>query len=71
MLGNPKTREICEATHHEWKEEYYGYKCENCGEFIPYGSEPWEPDEEEGYRGPDIDRYNPFGFSPVVSEIRL
>jgi hypothetical protein len=46
MLGDTKKRELCEATHHEWKEEYYGYKCETCGEFIPYGCEPWAPPEE-------------------------
>ena len=37
-------RKLCEMTHHEWKEEYYGYKCETCGEFIPYGCEPWIDD---------------------------
>ena len=30
----------------EWGEGYYGYECV-CGNFIPYGSEPWMPDEEE------------------------
>lgn len=55
MLGDSKARQICEATHHEWKEEYYGYKCETCGEFIPYGCEPWMPldDEEEDYHSYD------------------
>jgi len=45
MLGDPKVRELCEATHHEWVEEYYGYKCETCGEFIPYSCEPWLDDD--------------------------
>ena len=33
----------CLPTQHSWKEEYYGYKCERCQTFIPYGSEPWLP----------------------------
>lgn len=31
----------------EWEEEYYGYRCKICGEFIPYGCEPWMPTDEE------------------------
>lgn len=31
----------CNPNQHVWKEEYYGYKCERCQTFIPYGSEPW------------------------------
>lgn len=30
---------------HEWIEQYYGYRCQ-CGEFIPYGCEPWLPEED-------------------------
>jgi hypothetical protein len=47
MSDREDKRRLCEMTHHEWKEEYYGYKCETCGEFIAYGCEPWidEPDE--------------------------
>lgn len=33
-------RQNCEIIGHRWIEEYYGYTCENCGEFIPYGCEP-------------------------------
>lgn len=36
----------------DYTEEYYGYKCKMCNHFIPYGCEPWLPDEclnEEGY----------------------
>ena len=33
-------------TQHSWKEEYYGYKCERCEMFVPYGSEPWLPVDE-------------------------
>ena len=36
----------CLPTQHSWKEEYYGYKCEACQMFIPYGSEPWLPVDE-------------------------
>lgn len=26
---------------HFFQENYYGYRCETCGLFIPFGSEPW------------------------------
>jgi hypothetical protein len=38
-----QAQEFCNATNHKWLEEYYGYVCENCGLFIPYGSAPWMP----------------------------
>lgn len=38
---------FCNATSHKYTEEYYGYVCENCGLFIPYGCEPWMPDDDE------------------------
>lgn len=44
MLGNGNP--ICDAIDHRWLEEYYGYKCENCGAFVPYGSEPWLDDDD-------------------------
>lgn len=47
MLGDSNKKHLCEMTHHEWKEEYYGLRCETCGEFIPDGCEPWMPDEDE------------------------
>ena len=36
----------CETSNyqHTWREVYYGYKCEACGEFIPHGCEPWAQD---------------------------
>lgn len=40
----------CNAFEHHWREVYYGYECEICGEFIPYGCEPWLDDEDEEYR---------------------
>jgi len=36
----------CLPTQHDWKEEYYGYKCLRCQLFVPFGSEPWLPGEE-------------------------
>jgi len=43
MSDREKAQEICNAINHRWEENYYGYSCENCGLFIPYGSEPWMP----------------------------
>ena len=40
-------KQICELTHHDWQEGYYGLECSQCGEFIPYGCEPWDTDQEE------------------------
>lgn len=40
-----KIQLFCEATYHKWVEGYYGYTCENCGDFIPYGCEPWIDDD--------------------------
>lgn len=31
----------------DWLEEYYGYRCRVCGAFVPFGCEPWAPDDEE------------------------
>lgn len=31
-----------------WEKEYYGYRCSVCGDFVPFGSEPWiERDDED------------------------
>ena len=30
----------------EWQEGYSGWECA-CGNFIPYGCEPWMPTEDE------------------------
>lgn len=32
----------------EWQEVYYGYKCVKCGTFVPFGSEPWMPLDNDG-----------------------
>lgn len=47
MSDREEVKQICDLTHHEWADEYYGLKCENCGEFIPYGCEPWIPFEDD------------------------
>lgn len=48
MLSDKEQKEeFCNATDHRWKEEYYGYECENCGLLIPYGCEPWAYDEDD------------------------
>jgi len=31
----------------DWKEVYYGYECRVCGAFVPFGGEPWAPDDGE------------------------
>jgi hypothetical protein len=47
MSDREKAHELCEITHHQWSEDYYGYTCQNCGEFIPYGCEPWTPVDQD------------------------
>lgn len=36
----------CDPFRHDWQEEYYGYKCRVCGMFVPFGCEPWGPEED-------------------------
>lgn len=61
---------VCDMTHHEWTEGYYGYRCDNCGLFIPFGCEPWAPndDNESDARrelaAPDSDRQAPRPHPP-------
>lgn len=40
-----------EECKHNWKEEYYGTRCDICNLFYPFGCAPWDDDEE-----PDDDR---------------
>lgn len=43
-------QEFCDPLSHEWYEGYYGWRCKNCQDFIPYGCEPWAVDDcEDGY----------------------
>jgi hypothetical protein len=39
--------DYCRDDEHDWREIYYGYECTACGLFIPFGCEPWAPDEDE------------------------
>jgi len=49
MSDREKAQELCNMFTHRWKDEYYGYRCENCGDFIPYGCDPWMPfDDDDG-----------------------
>lgn len=41
MSDREEALKFCNAYHHDWVEEYYGYKCSQCLTFIPYGCEPW------------------------------
>lgn len=43
MSDREQAHELCNLTQHDWQEEYYGLKCSLCGEFVPYGCEPWMP----------------------------
>ena len=40
--------EPCDPFKHRYTEEYYGYRCVHCGEFIPFGCEPWIDDDDTG-----------------------
>lgn len=56
MSDREKAEEFCAMSHHSWNETYYGYECQNCGMFIPFGCEPWadysdESDDEEEFYG--------------------
>jgi hypothetical protein len=67
MNARDQLRNLCEMTHHEWKEEYYGYRCETCGEFILYGCEPWMPLDEPPTVSDDEWDYFPF-YDPYEDE---
>lgn len=40
-------QEFCQLTDHEFKEEYYGHRCERCGLFYPFGCAPWDDTGED------------------------
>lgn len=67
-----RARQLCEATSHVWREEYYGYHCENCGEFVPFGCEPWIPADidDESEAEDDYDPAYSFGWDSYETEIR-
>lgn len=39
------TEPLCDR--HAWKETYYGYECKWCGAFVPFGCEPWAPEDND------------------------
>ena len=44
LCGNPQTEPkiiICNPTEHKFIEKYYGWECELCLQFVPFGSEYW------------------------------
>lgn len=36
----------CDLSSHQWEETYYGWKCLKCGDFVPFGCEPWSVDDD-------------------------
>ena len=66
-----RAMELCEATSHQWREEYYGWQCENCGEFVPFGCEPWIPADLDNDEDDDTcGGLYPFGWDSYETEIR-
>jgi DNA polymerase/3'-5' exonuclease PolX len=46
----PEARPRCKNDDHDFKEEYYGWQCQNCDAFYAFGNEPWidyEPDPDD------------------------
>lgn len=41
--------ESCDSFNHEWKEEYYGYRCVRCDMFYAFGQAPWEESDDDDY----------------------
>lgn len=35
----------CPDDRHDWHDVYYGHRCRRCETFVPFGAEPWMPDE--------------------------
>lgn len=46
----------CNWHEHEWREEYYGTRCRNCGVFYVHGQAPWDVDAGADYSEPMPDR---------------
>ena len=55
----------CDAFKHDYEEDYYGYKCKKCGQFIPYGCEPWLDFGEEMF---PLEEDLPPGFGEADDE---
>jgi hypothetical protein len=45
--GSERVVIMTEYREHKWDEEYYGYRCSKCLTFIPFGCDPWLPNDEE------------------------
>jgi hypothetical protein len=46
--GELESQKECNAFTHEWEEEYYGYRCSNCLEFVDTDSwMAWMSGEED------------------------
>lgn len=46
---------LCLGIEHRWEETYYGYRCIECGELVPFGSEPWIDASNEAEPDSDVD----------------
>jgi hypothetical protein len=42
-------RSTPECPGHEWKEEYYGWRCVHCELFFAFGCAPWDYCEDDGF----------------------
>ncbi|MCP9495910.1 MAG: hypothetical protein MSG64_15785 [Pyrinomonadaceae bacterium MAG19_C2-C3] len=59
-----RSDEPCPDFNHEWKDEYYGTRCQKCDLFFPDGCAPWdEPQELEccSHCGKDIYDFSDLG----------
>lgn len=54
-MANSREDTILTDCIHCWEEVYYGYKCAKCEQFIPFGCEPWLPEEAEMLASDDAD----------------
>lgn len=32
---------------HDWREEYYGWRCIKCKQLVPFSCEPWAPIDDD------------------------
>jgi hypothetical protein len=59
---------LCLGIEHRWEETYYGYKCIECGEFIPFGSEPWIDTRTDGITHTGAHPMHLKNFRPAVDD---
>lgn len=55
LIEMPPVR--CADSKHQWKEEYYGWRCVNCQLFYAFGCAPWEFAEDD-----DFDTFDGEGY---------